>query len=149
MSSDRLLGLACVALGAAMAWAAWGYAAPISYEPVGPRAFPLLLAAVLAGAGAWMALRPGPHVSGLATAPWRVLGPVIAAIFAYALLFEFLGFVLATLVMTVPLGRAFGGNWRQGLIAGLALGLGQYLLFDTLLDVVLPTGWLSFIFGGR
>ena len=39
--SDRILGAACVAVGAAMAWAAKDYAAPISYEPVGPRAFPL------------------------------------------------------------------------------------------------------------
>ena len=40
--SDRILGVACVAVAAGMAWAAADYAAPISYEPVGPRAFPLL-----------------------------------------------------------------------------------------------------------
>ena len=42
--SDRILGAACLVVAAGMAWAAQDYAAPISYEPVGPRAFPLLLA---------------------------------------------------------------------------------------------------------
>ena len=42
--SDRILGAVCVVAAAGMAWAAQDYAAAISYEPVGPRAFPLLLA---------------------------------------------------------------------------------------------------------
>ena len=46
--SDRILGAACVVVAAGMAWAGHGYAAPIAYEPVGPRAFPLLLAALMA-----------------------------------------------------------------------------------------------------
>ena len=44
---------------------------------------------------------------------------------------------------------AFGGNWKQALAGGVGLGVMLYLLFDKLLDVVLPTGLLSFIFGGR
>jgi putative tricarboxylic transport membrane protein len=55
MMGDRILGALCVLLAAAMAWAAHGYTAEISYEPVGPRAFPTLLAAVLALAGLWLA----------------------------------------------------------------------------------------------
>jgi hypothetical protein len=49
--SDRTLGAVCVVASAGMAWAASDYAAAISYEPVGPRAFPLLLAGLLAIAG--------------------------------------------------------------------------------------------------
>jgi putative tricarboxylic transport membrane protein len=71
------------------------------------------------------------------------------AIFVYALLFQWLGFPLATAVMAIPVGLAFGGNWRQSLAGGIGLGLGLYLLFDKLLDVVLPTGLLSILLGGR
>ena len=40
--------------------------------------------------------------------------------------------------------------WQSTLLAGgVGLGVMLYLLFDKLLDVVLPTGLLSFIFGGR
>ena len=51
--------------------------------------------------------------------------------------------------MAIPVGIAFGGTWKQALAGGVGLGLGLYLLFDKLLDVVLPTGWLAILFGGR
>ena len=56
--SDRILGAVCVFASAGMAWAARDYAAAISYEPVGPRAFPLLLAGLMAVGGGWLVLRP-------------------------------------------------------------------------------------------
>jgi putative tricarboxylic transport membrane protein len=147
--SDRILGGVCVVLAAGMAWAAHDYAAPISYEPVGPRAFPLLLAGLLALSGAWLVVRPSAHANGLGLAQLKTLGLAAIAVFAYALLFETLGFTLATALMAVPVGMAFGGNWKQSLAGGFGLGLGFFLLFDKLLDVVLPTGLLAFLLGGR
>jgi putative tricarboxylic transport membrane protein len=147
--SDRILGAACVVLSVAMAWAAHDYAAPISYEPVGPRAFPLLLAALLAIGGGWLAIKPGTHASGLRFVHLKTLGLAALAVFGYALLFELLGFTLATAAMAVPVGMAFGGNWKQSLAGGVGLGVALYLLFDKLLDVVLPTGVLSVLLGGH
>ena len=74
---------------------------------------------------------------------------MIVAVFAYVLLFQWLGFTLATVVMAVPVGSAFGGSWLQSLGSGVGLGLVAYFLFDKALDVVLPTGVLSFLLGGR
>ena len=147
--SDRILGAACLVVAAGMAWAAKDYAAPISYEPVGPRAFPLLLSGLMAAGGAWLVLRPGPHHSGLELAHIRTLGVAVAAVFAYAALFQMLGFTLATALMAVAVGTAFGGGWRQSLAGGVGLGFVLYLMFDKLLDVVLPTGLLAFVLGGR
>jgi putative tricarboxylic transport membrane protein len=147
--SDRILGTACLVVGAGMAWAAHDYAAPISYEPVGPRAFPLLLAGLMALAGAWLIVRPGPQAFGLGREHFRTIGLAVVAVFAYAALFETLGFPLATAAMAIPVGMAFGGSWKQSLAGGVVMGVALYLLFDKLLDVVLPTGLLSFILGGR
>lgn len=147
--SDRILGAACIAVGAAMAWAAKDYAAPISYEPVGPRAFPLLLAALLAVGGAWLLIRPGANDRWMREVPLKALGMMVVAVFVYALLFQWLGFTLATIVMAVPVGMAFGGSLAQALVGGVSLGLVGYFLFDKVLDVVLPTGLLSFLLGGR
>lgn len=147
--SDRILGAACLVVGAGMAWAAKDYAAPISYEPVGPRAFPLLLSALMAAGGAWLLLRPSGHGSGLGLASLGKLGLAAGAIVVYALLFQVLGFTLATALMALPVGLAFGGRWRQALAGGVGLGLGLFLLFDKLLDVILPTGLLAFLLGGR
>lgn len=147
--SDRILGAVCVVAAAAMAWAAQAYAPAISYEPVGPRAFPRLLAGLMAIGGAWLVLKPtlvgNPFPAGAA----KLIGLSAATVLAYAFLFQLLGFALATALMALPVGMAFGGSWKQSLIGGVGLGLGLYLLFDKLLDVVLPTGLLSIILGGR
>ena len=145
--NDRILGGICVVLAVAMAWAARDYAAPISYEPVGPRAFPLLLAMLIGASGLWLVLRPGRHAASFAHL--KALGFAAAAIFAYALLFQWLGFTLATALMALPVGMAFGGSWKHSLAGGVGLGLLLFLLFDKLLDVVLPTGLLAMVLGGR
>lgn len=149
---DRILGLLSLVLAAAMAWAAHSYAADISYEPVGPRAFPTLLAAVLALTGLWLALRPSRTPAGDGTAQlgvWWPLALTVAAMLAYALLFQWLGFVLVTALMALPVGRSFGGRPLPLLATGLGLGLGLFFLFDKVFDVILPTGVLAFVLGGR
>jgi putative tricarboxylic transport membrane protein len=147
--SDRILGAVCVVVAAGMAYAAQAYAPAISYEPVGPRAFPRLLAGLMAVGGAWLVLKPtlvdNPFRGGAA----KMIGLSVLTVFIYAMLFQLLGFPLVTTLMAVPVGLAFGGNWKQSLIGGAGLGLGMFLLFDKLLDVILPTGLLSFILGGR
>lgn len=146
--SDRILGVACILVAAAMAWAARDYAAPISYEPVGPRAYPMLLAALLALGGIWLVIKPGLKAR-WANTPIKALSLAAIAVFAYAALFEPLGFIVATTLVAIPVGMAFGGSWLKSLIGGIALGVVLYFLFDKLLDVVLPTGVLSFLLGGH
>lgn len=147
--SDRLLGAVSMVAAAGMAWAAQDYAAPISYEPVGPRAFPLLLAGLMAVGGAWLVLKPTLKGGVYAGVPVALLGMSALAVVVYALLFQWLGFTLATSLMAVPVGMAFGGSWKQSLAGGVALGLVLFLMFDKLLDVILPTGLLSLLLGGR
>ena len=147
--SDRILGAVCIVAGAGMAWTAVDYAAPISYEPVGPRAFPLLLASLMALAGAWLVVKPGLHAFALSRQQFKPIAWALVAVFAYAVLFETLGFPVATALMAMPVGMAFGGSWKQALAGGVVMGLAFFFLFDKLLDVVLPTGLLSFLLGGR
>ncbi|MES2838906.1 MAG: tripartite tricarboxylate transporter TctB family protein [Pseudomonadota bacterium] len=147
--SDRVLGAVCVVASAAMAWAAQDYTAAISYEPVGPRAFPLLLACGLGLSGLWLVLRPSAGSEAFQGVPWMSTALCAGAVLAYALLFQWLGFALATALMALPVGMAFGGSWKQSLTGGAALGVVLYLLFDKLLDVVLPTGPLAALLGGN
>ena len=155
--ANRILGIACLLLGAAMAWTSRSYAAEISYEPVGPRAFPLLLAAIFALIGAWLLVTSGSGAAEAATAtasakPQHNLVAVAmcaVAVLVYGALFQPLGFVLATTLMAVPVCKAFGGTLKGGLLGGLGLGFGLFFLFDKVLDVILPTGVLSFLLGGR
>lgn len=146
--SDRVLGAVCVVASAAMVWAARDYAAAISYEPVGPRAFPLLLAGGMGLSGLWLMLRPSVGAEAFRGVPWKPTALCAAAVLGYALLFQWLGFTLATALMALPVGLAFGGSWKQSLAGGVSLGLVFYVLFDKALDVVLPTGPLALLWGG-
>lgn len=144
--SDRALGAVCVVASAAMAWAAQDYAAAISYEPVGPRAFPLLLASGLGLSGLWLMWRPSAGAEAFRSLPWKSTALCAAAVLCYALLFQLLGFALATALMALPVGTAFGGSWKQTLAGGVGLGLALYLLFDKVLEVTLPAGPFGALF---
>lgn len=141
--SDRILGITCLLVAILMAVTAQAYVAEISYEPVGPRAFPMLLAALLGAGGLWLLLKPSADGARYAQVPLKLVGVALAAVFGYAFAFEALGFPLATALMAVPIGMAFGGQPIKCLAAGVVLGVGCYFLFDRLLDVVLPAGVLA------
>lgn len=140
--TDRIFGLIWLAVSIAIAALAWQIEVPFSYEPVGPRAFPLLLAALMAACSLWLIVRPGPPI------PWprRALAVRVAAMFVillvYAFVFQWLGFIVATALLTIGIGRLFGGGWKRCVIGGVAMGIALYVLFDRLLDVVLPIGTL-------
>jgi putative tricarboxylic transport membrane protein len=141
--TDRLLGMACLIAAACMAWAAQGYAAAISYEPVGPRAFPLLLAALLALGGLWLVAKPAPNAGQYAQVPFKMIGLCVVAIFLYVFGFETVGFPLATALLAVPVGVAFGGTVPKSFAVGAVMGICLFFTFDRLLDVMLPPGWLA------
>lgn len=149
--SDRILGAVCVVAAAAMAWSAQSYVAPVSYEPVGPRSFPLLLAGLISLAGAWLVVRPsgGNAPNTFSRANLLRSGICALAVAGYALLFQVLGFIVATALMTVPVGMVFGGTWKRSLLCGVVMGITLFFLFDRVLDVVLPTGLLAVVLGGR
>lgn len=146
--SERIFGVFLLLLSVAGIYIGWDLQAPVSYEPVGPRAFPLLVFLLLGlCAAALIASRPQPTK----WAPPPVLlriGALFVIVLLYAFLFDRLGFVLSTALMSVPVARFFGGSWRQALVGGACLGAGLFVLFDRLLDVALPAGlWLKPLLG--
>jgi putative tricarboxylic transport membrane protein len=142
---DRLFAGVWFVLTLGFAYAAKGYEAQFSYEPIGPRAFPWLLAAISAVCALWLLLRPQRIAETLPPLPEggaRRAALLIVALVAYAFLFEWLGFPAATVLATIAIGRLFGGGWPQVALAGVVLGVSLFLLFDTTLDVTLPLGRL-------
>jgi putative tricarboxylic transport membrane protein len=141
--NDRVLGVAALLLAVFLTVFGWGLQAPFAYEPVGPRAFPLGLALVIALCGAWLVYKGGGEAEPNPEGANLRISIMVALIAGYALLFVWLGFVLANTVMVVVVGRLFGGTWRKSMIAGVVMSVGFFLLFDKLLDVVLPAGILG------
>jgi putative tricarboxylic transport membrane protein len=140
--SDRIFSVVWLAFCAGVAWLAWKIDAPFSYEPIGPRAFPLLLAGVMALSVGWLILKPDREPDwprGRLRAKSIVM---LVAFLAYAMLFEWLGFPLATALVTITVGRLFDGGWKSVVAGGVGLGIGLWYFFDKLLDVTLPLGRL-------
>ncbi|WP_447874279.1 tripartite tricarboxylate transporter TctB family protein [Serratia fonticola] len=122
----------------------WGIQSEYSYEPLGPRPFPLAILSLMALCAALLLLRrpqlvEWPHKNVLQ----RLLVLVITLVL-YAWGFEWLGFPLATTLLTFSIGLLFQASIKAALISGVIMGVSLFYAFDYLLDVTLPLGvWLS------
>jgi putative tricarboxylic transport membrane protein len=145
MKSDRIFGALGLVVAIAMGVLATGFQSAFSYEPIGPSKYPMLLAVLLALLSSWLIVRPGPEAHWPEPALWRKIFVMFVVLFVYALLFEPVGFMLATGLLTVALGRLFAATWKHCLVGGALMGPGLFVLFDKLLDVALPIGavWQS------
>ncbi len=144
IAADRLLGLALIGLAAFVAVQSHQLQVPFSYEPVGPKAFPLGLAALLALLALVLVVRPGADGEWPSPAlALRLLG-VLGLLLVYALLFTRLGFIPASFLVVTILARLFDASWTKALVTGALLATGSYFLFTEGLGIGLPDGtWLA------
>lgn len=139
----RLFAAIWLLFCAVLAVIAWGFQAPFAYDPVGPRAYPLLLLTLMAAGAAWLIAKPGQLEQVLNPRAVKRAGLCITTLLGYALLFEPLGFILSTALATFTLGLLFTGRLLPCALSGTLLGTLLYGLFDLLLDVPLPLGLLT------
>ncbi|WP_230970630.1 tripartite tricarboxylate transporter TctB family protein [Nitrogeniibacter aestuarii] len=146
--SERIFGMFLLCLSAVGLIIGWDLKAAFSYEPVGPRAFPLLVHSLLAVCALLLIVSRRPPTTWAPSPVLLRIGAMFLIVLAYAFLFDKLGFVISTVLMCIPVARLFGGTWRQSALGALGLGAGLFILFDRVLDVVLPTGlWLKPLLG--
>jgi putative tricarboxylic transport membrane protein len=139
-----MLLLACVGL----ALMAWPYQASFSYEPVGPRAFPLLMLGLMGLGLLYMVFRPTPIVHSdddpkLDRETLIKIGICVLLLLVFAGAFEPLGFIVASILIGIPMARLYGGRWLPSTVIISLMAIGLYLLFDKVMDVPLPLGVLD------
>jgi putative tricarboxylic transport membrane protein len=118
----------------------------------GPAFFPFWLAILMAGLAALLFLqawRRAPTAEAPRVFPglraFLPIGVTLAALAAYILLLEALGFLLATGFLTAFLLKVVEGErWTLSLGVAVANAFGLQLIFRTLLGVSLPKGFLGF-----
>ena len=138
MLPDRLAGIACVALAAGIAIAAFGFYVPYQYEPLGPAVFPYLVAAALCIAGGFLAVRPDTTAMPIGA---RHIG-VLSIIVGYAYLLEPMGFPATTTIAAFSLGMVLRLPAMRALAMALLLTLTTYAVLVGVLDLNLPNGWI-------
>ncbi|PSJ42589.1 tripartite tricarboxylate transporter TctB family protein [Zobellella endophytica] len=143
--ADRLFSLALMVAAVALGAAAWRLEVPFQYEPVGPKAIPLILAALLFGTAAWLMIRPDRLKEAYGGGMFGRHLLVVLCLLAYAWSFEPLGFVLSTWLVGTVFARIFGLGWGRGALYSAALGLVGYVLLSLVLELNVPVGA---VFGG-
>lgn len=141
--NDRVLGISAILFALFLTYFGYDLEAQFSYESVGPKAFPLMLALIIGLCGLRLAIKGGNHVNPNPSGANFRIALMVSYIAAYAFLFQWLGFILSTALMTIFVARLFGSSWLKAIIGGVGMGVLFFLLFDKGLDVVLPTGILG------
>ncbi|ODC02243.1 tricarboxylic transporter [Terasakiispira papahanaumokuakeensis] len=143
-AADRILGIALLGLAAFVAVQAQSFYVPFSYDPVGPKAFPVGLAIILALLSLVLILRPGPNGQWPSAATCCRLVGVLVIMGVYALLFTRLGYTLSTGLAILCLARSFGASWVKALVTAVVMAVVTYFLFSDVLEISLPSGqWLT------
>ena len=148
MLIQRIFASVLLVVCAGLAIMAWPYQAAFSYEPVGPRAFPLLMLALMALGLIYMIFRPSPVVHSeedpqLDRQTLTKIGLCVLLLLVFAGTFEPLGFILSSALVGIPMARLYGGRWLPSIVIISLMSVGLYLLFDKAMDVPLPLGLLE------
>ena len=136
---DRAAGAVVLLVSAAYWWEAGRLASGFG-DPLGPAAFPRLIAVPTGLLALFLILRPDPDARW-----WHGRQSVaqllaLAALLAVPILIEPLGFPLTATIAAAALAVLFGAGPLAALLTGLAVGFGLFAAFDALLGLPLP-GW--------
>lgn len=154
--ADRVLFVCTLILAGAYLYATEQLPSLEIGDPLGPKAFPRLLAAgLLITAGVLLlemlrARRKAPAAPAQPRDPRDRGAQLVVAAAAmwtllYFLVFETFGYVLATAVYLLALMACFNqGRWTANVLTAVLFGAGSYLVFSRLLGVNLPRGILPF-----
>ena len=137
--SDRIAGAVILALAIWYYWASTGFRQTFG-DPVGPAAFPQMVAIPTGLFAIFLIVRPDPgptwvHGSGV----WRQLA-ALGSLVLFPVLIGPLGFPAATFIGVLVLARILGATWLAGTVTGVSVGIGLYVIFDPLLGLPLPLG---------
>lgn len=142
--SGRITALALIALAIVVGIGASQIEYAFSSDPLGPRAFPYLLAAVLGLCGAWYLISPGE------ADPWpgaetllRSAALIIVCAVAIAAM-NLVGFIASAAVICGVAAWMFGAAPVPAAGIGIAQALFWYVLFKLALGTYLPAGTLWF-----
>jgi putative tricarboxylic transport membrane protein len=142
VTSDRIAGVFLFLVAFLYLLEARSFEVGFIADPIGPKAFPLVLGVSLAGLSIGLTVRPGRETSWPSRGLWWRWGVVMAALLTYAGILDPLGFVLSTTLLLVVLSLLFGGRLSRGLIFALVFSAATYLVFRWLFSLSLPPGTL-------
>lgn len=138
--SDRIMGLFGLLFAAIMLWATGQIEESFIQDPLGPKAFPLLIAALIAISSVFMIIRPDANASWPSLKKWLEIIITVGVMVAYGAILPELGFLLSSVLMASFMIQRLGGTLSQSVVAGTITSLGIYLVFAFGLQLSLAKG---------
>lgn len=138
--SDRVFGVVCVLLAGFFIWQATQIETGFIVDPLGPKAFPMIIGAMLALGALYPILRPDPAPDWPALGGLAEIAFAVAVMIAYAEFLPELGFVVSTAVASGLLSWRLGARPVTAVIAGVAIAVLIYVVFHMILGLSLARG---------
>jgi len=142
--SDRIFGFIGVLLAIGYALSALAIEESFLSDAVGPKAFPLIIAAVLGLSSAAIALKPDAEPVWPGLKRLAELAAATVVLILYAELLPVLGFIIATAVASAYLAWRLGSHPIESAVVGIGIALGIYVIFHLVLGLSLARGPLGF-----
>ena len=116
------------------------------FDPVNEKFYPFVLSVLMILASVGLFIWPSTHS---ATWPaWRNLqkiGITIAAILVYSLVLQQVGFIISASILMAVCMWVYEARWRWVAPVSIVSVICFYIVFDRLLGLNLPAGWLDFL----
>ncbi|MDG1068087.1 MAG: tripartite tricarboxylate transporter TctB family protein [Sulfitobacter sp.] len=139
--ADRLFASFLLIVTLAYAYIAWTLIeAPFQYDPLGPESWPRILAAAAIPCILYVFWRPDAEPFAVTKYTWFRIAVMVVLLFAYAELYEPLGFIISTILFGTIVALSLGAPRFGALAFGVGIGVFGYLLCVTLMGLNLPEG---------
>ena len=138
--SDRVFGLICILLAGFFIWQATQIETGFIVDPMGPRAFPIVVGVGLAAAAVYPIVRPDPRPHWPAAGRLLEIAFAVALMIAYAQVLPKLGFVGSTAIAAALLSWRLGSKPMTAALAGGAISILIYAVFHLVLGLSLARG---------
>jgi len=142
--SDRIFGFIGVLLAIGYALSALVIEESFLSDAVGPKAFPLIIAAVLGLSSAAIALKPDAEPAWPGLKRLAELAAATVVLILYAELLPVLGFITSTALASAYLAWRLGSHPIEAVIVGVGIAVGIYVIFHLVLGLSLARGPFGF-----
>ena len=146
LTSDRVLGLLCLALGVWYVFETRNFAVTtFRADSIGPKTMPTLVGILFVALALVLIFKPDESPSWGSSAVWWRLAAVVATSFVFGQVLEPLGFIIASTILAIVIGRFFKGPIAILAPLSLAFAIAVAFIFNNWLELRLPTGlWGGF-----
>jgi putative tricarboxylic transport membrane protein len=142
--SDRIFGVVGMLLSIGYIFAAFAIEESFLSDAVGPKAFPLIIAAILGLSSLAIVLRPDPEPHWPALGRLVEIAAAIVVMVLYAEMLPVAGFVIATAFAAAYLAWRLGSSVIEAVLVGIGTSVGIYVIFHLVLGLSLARGPFGF-----